>query len=1256
MASLGGYNPNASLLPSGGGVIQPMSGGGDGGAPSGYNASASLLPSSGGEIAPFRGGFFMSPGPMFVGGEGETNWNTARDLAGKSIAEGTNIESIKDSTPGPATNTDVTSNTNATMTLNPSVSSAVPTVSTTNDITSVIASAPASASSSSPLPVITTATTSKAVNTTPAMEDAKQITLFSEPLSLDNPKNLKATIKNSGNFEGDYLKALELFGVDGPVVSPKEKLEILQAIYDRKCNTDAPLAMLEACEPIRRIVQTLALNLLGKMAPVTSKIIPGKGKEIETILKPISNVYKEEKIKVSIQDNKNDGTFTICMTFGKDQRGLISKKIDEMYVTTDVNVAAASTTSTTNNAKDSEASTTSTTSTTNNTKGSEASTVSDETPTKSDAVTTTPSSPISKQISVTKSDPCSIVRDVYTQIFIRKEGMKISELKGKAKEFQRLIVNSNTDPTLYSKYIEEIAKNTSTSTPEPMYNIMFRVCGFPTIKEYFDTMKQNSILKDSASSLPASGDVDIPPISPILKDSAYDLDKFFKDLSTPVNIPTSNTPVPSSTEPNAPTTPTTPAATPTTPAATLPSKLNSDDITLRGIENKNLVSCYCNSVLQLLFSLSIEDGKLNKSLRDTILNFDCNNISINVTDELDNIQNNINKEYTSKTPQPLIEKVIYDLYGKQIICAIKNIFIELEQNITTFKALADRIDPISNQSITDEYTLYIMKVFIAKINIQEPTKKENINSWQDPDDLIRFLFEIFKLSDNKDINNLYKYIGYNKHYHRECDPLPNGSKIPAESQPPIANVDQTDSTISISLSNTTENDLQRVILSSNIENVKDDRLCSNMSSTITTQFEPIGKYILFRTNRYESMPNGSKKYASKSININPILILDGFKYTLHGVITYVNGNHYVYQLFDRESINDSTKNINSINHIMYNDTEVTKEIGGGEGNYSVSEHSRILVYCVDGKTQESSHINAPIKSETTSKLPNLNTFIDSLQKIIPTITFKGIIYSSSSAIINEINEIISKINEWNTSTVLRKAPIENQIQEISANLIEDIKKKLNSSTLSKDDAQKAVELHNLLLDILSDINSDYVTKTKGWKKIESINTYYNNSPKEGDNETTNKPKEPPIQSMPSMANAMRMGTSTLMRKGPSRIEPLRKNNSKQLTIPSPTGPKEKRKAFTSKLIALKGKLQESKPKNKKTINNISKNIARLTSQRTLKQTPNPNAVNAEIKTLTNKYTPSNKTGILKGGAKKTFKKSAAFKSLYKSTQKKRRGT
>jgi hypothetical protein len=134
------------------------------------------------------------------------------------------------------------------------------------------------------------------------------------------------------------------------------------------------------------------------------------------------------------------------------------------------------------------------------------------------------------------------------------------------------------------------------------------------------------------------------------------------------------------------------------------------------------------------------------------------------------------------------------------------------------------------------------------------------------------------------------------------------------------------------------------------------------------------------------------------------------------------------------------------------------------------------------------------------------------------------------------------------------------------------------------------------------------------------------------------------------SNGERVGVS--MRTGQSAQGPLKKNKSKQLTMPSPMSPKEKRTAFTGKLIALRDELQKSK----KPIKNISNNITRLTSRRTLKQTPNPNVVNAEIKNLTKKYTVSNKTGILKGGAKNTFKKSVAFKSRRKGTQKKRRST
>ena len=63
-----GYNPNTSLLPSGPGTIQPMSGGGGFNAPPQYNPSVSLLPSAGGEIAPYRGGFLDQPIQIITGG------------------------------------------------------------------------------------------------------------------------------------------------------------------------------------------------------------------------------------------------------------------------------------------------------------------------------------------------------------------------------------------------------------------------------------------------------------------------------------------------------------------------------------------------------------------------------------------------------------------------------------------------------------------------------------------------------------------------------------------------------------------------------------------------------------------------------------------------------------------------------------------------------------------------------------------------------------------------------------------------------------------------------------------------------------------------------------------------------------------------------------------------------------------------------------------------------------------------------------
>ena len=68
--AMSGYNPNTSLLPSGNGPIQAMSGGGYSGdysgggtgeIPPGFNPTISLLPSAGGDINSYRGGFMNQP-------------------------------------------------------------------------------------------------------------------------------------------------------------------------------------------------------------------------------------------------------------------------------------------------------------------------------------------------------------------------------------------------------------------------------------------------------------------------------------------------------------------------------------------------------------------------------------------------------------------------------------------------------------------------------------------------------------------------------------------------------------------------------------------------------------------------------------------------------------------------------------------------------------------------------------------------------------------------------------------------------------------------------------------------------------------------------------------------------------------------------------------------------------------------------------------------------------------------------------------
>ena len=282
MAELSGYNPGMSLLPAGSGTIQAMSGGSMG-PPPGFDPTRTLIPASGGEIAPYKGGFFEEP--ISIGGApappSDTTGNRATALAAA-------VEESKKATSVPIT------------AITPVKTPGKPPV------------APVTTSVTTPAPVTVDADKTASVkpvtpDSTPVKSGKKDIVLFGTPLTLEDP-----SIGTGTDFTKYQTEALTLFGLDGPGLSNKEKQEVLQALYDGKCNSDKPLGMLVNCEPVRRIVQSLALNLLSKLQ---------SGDKNTT-----SNISKEEQPEVRF-DKMGDGSMKVCITFKPNNLSLLSKYI-----------------------------------------------------------------------------------------------------------------------------------------------------------------------------------------------------------------------------------------------------------------------------------------------------------------------------------------------------------------------------------------------------------------------------------------------------------------------------------------------------------------------------------------------------------------------------------------------------------------------------------------------------------------------------------------------------------------------------------------------------------------------------------------------------------------------------------------------------------------------------------------------------------------------------------------------------------------
>lgn len=330
MASLAGYNPNTSMLPSGGGTIQAMSGGGGeiNGPPPGFSQYASMLPSAGGVINPYKGGALFNEPIQIIGGDNPSTISTPNistpvvDTTIKKVVIpnkpiGLKTDKItKDSFQ--ITWDNLIEGIPYTATAKSKSEGSTPIIATIDKNTATFTkltpgteySVTIKGGENSSDVLLVTTMKEESGNNSNKNSSIKTIEIFGKELKLENPRK-------SDVLSDQHIEALKLFGLDGPGLSDKEKKDVLFALYDGQCNTDKPLIFLQSCEPIRRIVQSLAINFLKTLEPTVVKSKVGDIKN-ESLVK---NVDKPTVEYIPT----DDGGMKICISFKKDQLGQISK-------------------------------------------------------------------------------------------------------------------------------------------------------------------------------------------------------------------------------------------------------------------------------------------------------------------------------------------------------------------------------------------------------------------------------------------------------------------------------------------------------------------------------------------------------------------------------------------------------------------------------------------------------------------------------------------------------------------------------------------------------------------------------------------------------------------------------------------------------------------------------------------------------------------------------------------------------------------
>ena len=320
MASLSGdYNATTSLLPNTtGGEIKAMSGGGMGEPPIGYNNSTSLLSVGSGPptpIHPFRGGGNPSQFPRYksykLSGGDPTAPTTTASTAAPTTTATTTAAAAAPSAPTTPTTTAAAA---------AAAAVAVALQSTTPTAATAVSSVASSASTAPTAPTDPTDPTAIPNIDSKKERKSKKITLFGEVLLLEDPRDNK-----NEEFTNNQIKALTLFGLED--INTDRKISILNALYDGECDTDKPLVLLNYCEPIRSIIQELAIAYLHEVEPSlknTSAGITLRRREID---------LAEDTMKdVQICSDDLDYNYMNNMQFFKKGVSIDDQKIKETLV------------------------------------------------------------------------------------------------------------------------------------------------------------------------------------------------------------------------------------------------------------------------------------------------------------------------------------------------------------------------------------------------------------------------------------------------------------------------------------------------------------------------------------------------------------------------------------------------------------------------------------------------------------------------------------------------------------------------------------------------------------------------------------------------------------------------------------------------------------------------------------------------------------------------------------------------------------